>query len=173
MKKQWVSILFSVVLLMFAQCATGAESQTGEETETVVQDTMVVTASRILEKKENISTNVTVYDEKDLALLSLTDLSDLLLKEGFYVKEYPNSTISVGIRGLATDTHGNDLSSNVLILINGRRSGTGNIAKISMDNVERIEIIRGPGSVQYGASAMGGGDKPNYPKGTGRILWLC
>ncbi|MCK5545538.1 MAG: TonB-dependent receptor, partial [Desulfobulbaceae bacterium] len=38
----------------------------------------------------------------------------------------------------------------------GRRAGTGNLAKIMMDNVERIEIIRGPGSVQYGASAMGG-----------------
>ena len=72
------------------------------------------------------------------------------------IREYPNSLVSVQVRGFQTETHGNDLSSYVLILINGRRAGTGNIAKILTDNVERVEIIRGPASVQYGSSAMGG-----------------
>lgn len=156
MKKQLIGILVSVVLLAFTQCAAASENQANDETETVVQDTMVVTSSRILEKKEDVSTNVTVYNQEDLELLSADDLSDVLIKEGFLIREYPNSTISIYSRGFSTETHGNDLASSVLILIDGRRAGTGNLAKISMDNVERVEIIRGPGSVQYGASAMGG-----------------
>jgi len=43
-----------------------------------------------------------------------------------------------------------------LILLDGRRAGTGNAAKILTKNIERIEVIRGPGAVQYGSSGMGG-----------------
>ncbi len=124
--------------------------------EITIMDEVVVTAGRIEELKEDITTNISIYTQEDIQQSSVQDLSDLLAKEGFMIREYPNSTIAVEIRGFRTETHGNDLASHVLILINGRRAGTGNLAKIMMDNVERIEIIRGPGSVQYGASAMGG-----------------
>ncbi len=160
MSKKRRSVVIAALLtgwLFFAGTAvSGGESgkTDGEKPQTL--ESMVVTAGRVMEKKEDVTTNISVYTSEDLAKLSTNDLSDLLIKEGFMIREYPNSTISVGIRGFMTETHGNDLASHVLILINGRRAGTGNLAKISMDNVERIEIIRGPGSVQYGASAMGG-----------------
>ncbi|WDP91030.1 MAG: TonB-dependent receptor [Desulfobacter sp.] len=153
--KKWLSFLMLSALLTLPAGVMAGESASSP-TESLKFDDMVVTSGRIKEKREDVTTNISVYTSEDIQALAVQDLSDLMLKEGFYIKEYPNSTISVGIRGLSTDTHGNDLSSNVLILINGRRSGTGNLAKITMDNVERIEIIRGPGSVQYGASAMGG-----------------
>ena len=62
----------------------------------------------------------------------------------------------MGIRGFRTDTQGNDLTSRVLVLLDGRRAGTGNVAKIMTQNVQRVEIIRGPASVQYGSAAVGG-----------------
>ena len=48
------------------------------------------------------------------------------------------------------------LSSRVLILVNGTNAGTINLAKIPTDDIERIEIVKGPSSVLYGPSAMGG-----------------
>ncbi len=36
------------------------------------------------------------------------------------------------------------------------RAGTGRVSVLPVDNVERIEVVRGPGSVIYGGSAMGG-----------------
>ncbi len=155
MLKHGIVKLFAVLLLMWSLPAWSEEIERSE-TETSVLDTMVVTAGRVKEKKEDVTTNITIVTEEEIQQSFAQDLGDLLAKKGFMIKEYPNSTISVKIRGFATDTHGNDLASSVLILINGRRAGTGNIAQIMMSNVERIEIIRGPGSVQYGASAIGG-----------------
>ena len=146
-----------MAVLSMAVCASaGGQGNGKEDSQSRILESMVVTAGRISEKKSDVTTNITVYTREDLEKLSVQDLSDLMVKEGFMVREYPNAIISVGIRGFRTETHGNDLASHVLILINGRRAGTGNLAKISMENVARIEIIRGPGSVQYGASAMGG-----------------
>ncbi len=134
----------------FAQADDNAEPAVSKS------DTMVVTAGRLEEKKEDVTANVTIVTGIDIRESGAQDLGELLAKEGFMIREYPNSLVSVGVRGFRTETHGNDLSSHVLILINGRRAGTGNLAKILVDNVERVEIVRGPGSVQYGASAMGG-----------------
>ncbi len=119
-------------------------------------DQVVVTASRIEELKADQTMNITVLSEEQIKESSAKDLRDLLSTQGFKVREYPNSLSAVQIRGFATDTHGQVVSSYVTILINGRRINTSNLATILMDNVERVEIIRGPGSVQYGSSAIGG-----------------
>ncbi|SDU32341.1 TonB-dependent receptor plug domain-containing protein [Desulfobacula phenolica] len=147
--------LFAVLLFMWSLPAWSEEIEQSEK-KTSILDTMVVTAGRVEEKKEDVTTNITIVTEEEIQQSFAQDLGDLLSKKGFMIREYPNSLVSVEIRGFRTETHGNDLASHVLILINGRRAGTGNLAKIMLGNVERIEIIRGPGSVQYGASAMGG-----------------
>jgi len=117
---------------------------------------IVVTAGRIEEQQADLTTNVTVISEERIKASSAQDLGEILASEGFYVREYPNSLTAVKIRGFSTDTYGSVDSSYVTVLVNGRPSSTSNVATIMMDNVERVEIIRGPGSVQYGSSAIGG-----------------
>ena len=118
---------------------------------------VVVTAGRVKEKKKEITSNVTIIDEEEIKMSSATDLGDLLAEKGVgHIQKYPGTSTSIGIRGFRTDATGVDLAGKVLVLIDGRRSGTGNVAKITTKNIERIEIIRGPGSVQYGSAAMGG-----------------
>ncbi len=120
-------------------------------------DEVVVTASRGAEAKKGVSANITLIDHEELLQSSSRTLGDLFAEKGIgHVQKYPGSLTSVSIRGFRTDTHGNDLQGHVLILLDGRRAGTGNLAKILTKNVERIEIIRGPGSVQYGSAGMGG-----------------
>ncbi len=120
-------------------------------------DEMVVTASRIKEKKIETTSNITIIDEKDIKASAAENLGDLLAEKGIgHIQEYPGVLTTIGIRGFRTETHGNDLMGHVLILLNGHRAGTGNVAKIMTKNIERIEIVRGPASVQYGSAAMGG-----------------
>ncbi|WP_300669923.1 TonB-dependent receptor [Desulfoluna sp.] len=120
-------------------------------------DEYVVSASRAKESVTEVAAAVTVIDAEAISNSSATDLGELLVeKGGVLVREYPGSLTSIGIRGVRTETHGNDLMGQVLILLDGRRVATGNAAKILTQNIERVEIIKGPGAVQYGSAAMGG-----------------
>jgi vitamin B12 transporter len=125
--------------------------------EVSVMDEVVVTAGRIEQPKKDVTANITIVSREDIEQAAARDVGDLIAQLGLgHIQKYPSSLTSIGIRGFRTDTHGNDLQGHVLVLLDGRRAGTGNVAKILTRNIERIEIIRGPGAVQYGSSGIGG-----------------
>lgn len=149
--------LFVILSLLILQGAVLAKEKPNPKTPVTKIDEMVVTASRIKENKIETTSNITIVDEKDIKASSATNLGELFAEKGIgHVQEYPGVLTTIGIRGFRTETHGNDLMGHVLVLLNGRRAGTGNVAKILTKNIERIEIVRGPASVQYGSAAMGG-----------------
>ena len=130
-----------------------------ETSETVrhTRKEIVVTASRLEELKKDVTTNVTIISRKQIEDSPAQNLGELLAEQSIgHIQRYPGALTTVGIRGFRSDSHGNDLRGKILILIDGRRAGTGNLAKLMTENVERIEIIRGPGAVQYGSAAIGG-----------------
>jgi vitamin B12 transporter len=120
-------------------------------------DDVVVTASRIAESKKEVSASITVITSEEIRQSPSSTVADLLAEKNIgHIQKYPGNLTSIGIRGFRTDTHGNDLQGHVLILLDGRRAGSGNVSKFLTKNVERIEVIRGPGAVQYGSAGMGG-----------------
>ena len=122
-----------------------------------VEDTVVITANRINESYHTVSQAMTVIDSETLAKNQYEDLSGLLQAYGFSIDSYgpSQSSSQVSIRGMASN-YSNPLDSNVLVLVNGAPIATTNLAEIPMDGIERVEILRGPGAVQYGSSAVGG-----------------
>ncbi|MCK5164492.1 MAG: TonB-dependent receptor [Desulfobacula sp.] len=146
-----------IAVFLFATGICDANETQLKNPSAATMETIVVTAGRVKEQKKDIVTNVTVIDELEIKLSSAGNVGDLLAQKGIgAVRKYPGNLTTIGIRGFRTDSHGNDLKGHVLILLNGRRAGTGNVAKIMTKNVQQIEIIRGPASVQYGSAAMGG-----------------
>lgn len=128
-------------------------------TETARLEPVVVTAGRIEEPAKNVTASMTVIPREEIEKNQYEDMGGLLRNHGIQVNSYSgNSSLSqIAIRGVRTSlmgTHG--LDGAILLLVDGRRTGTDNIAMIPLVNVERIEIIRGPGAVQYGSSAIGG-----------------
>src|SRR5204863_302691 len=69
---------------------------------------------------------------------------------------YPGALDSIRLRGFSTDAQGSSENSRVGILVDGRPAGGTNPAKLPLEGLERIEVIRGAGSALYGSSAMGG-----------------
>lgn len=140
-----------LAFLLFA--ITTAQAHAGER----VTETVIVTASRIAESGRAVPQSMTVIDSDVLAKNQYESLANLLQNYGFQIMSYgPSQTSSqITIRGMDSN-YSNPFDSNVLVLVNGVPIATTNLSMIPMDGIERIEILRGPGAVQYGSSAMGG-----------------
>lgn len=169
MKKNY-TILFCLPAAALYLFPTQTSAATSPAT---LMDEVVVTASRSEESIKDVSANISIISTEEIKQSSSRTLGDLLSEKGIaHVQKYPGNLTSIGIRGFRSDTHGNDLQSHVLILLDGRRSGTGNAAKIITKNIERIEIIRGPGAVQYGSAGMGGVVNVITKKGKNNSLFV-
>lgn len=154
MKKKMQAGLALLVLVM---PVTVVAEDVVTPVEPALLEEIVVTASRMTESKNEVSANLMVIDEDAIRQSTSRNVADLIAEKGLgHVQKYPGNNTAIGIRGFRTDSHGNDLQGHVLILLDGRRAGTGNVAKILTKNVARVEIIRGPGAVQYGSAGMGG-----------------
>lgn len=151
------SLALASALSLFGTSQLLADSSAAQDAPTYIAGEFVVTASRVAELKANVANSVTVITKEEIEASPAQDLGELLAEKGIgHVQKYSGLSTTVAIRGFSSDTHGNDLRGQILVLIDGRRAGTGNLAKLLTDNVERIEVIKGPGSVQFGSAAIGG-----------------
>jgi iron complex outermembrane receptor protein len=119
----------------------------------------VVTATRDVEEIRKIAANATVITRQGIEQSNARDVVDLLRNEvDVEVRDYYGNgkSASVDIRGF-----GETGPLNTLVLVDGRRVNEIDLSgvdwtQIPLDQVERIEIIRGSGSVLYGDNATGG-----------------
>ncbi|NTU41875.1 MAG: TonB-dependent receptor [Nitrospirales bacterium] len=142
----------------FAYCLISSFSSPAvAEDSSAYLDEVVVTATKIEESRKDVPASVQVITQEDIKNSTALNAGDLIAEAGLgHVHKYTGALTSrIGLRGLTTDLL-NDLNSRVLILVNSHRAGTVNLAKIPAEDIERIEIVKGPGSVLYGSSAMGG-----------------
>ena len=117
---------------------------------------IVITASKIPEAIEQVPARISVIDKQTLQQSPIADLSQILQREAAL-----NVVQSGGI-GQTTSVFTRGTSSNqTLLLKDGVRLNTGsqhvaNIPFIDLTNISRIEVLKGPASVQYGSDAIGG-----------------
>jgi len=160
MSGNWLKVsAIGLCLALFPPAIVAAQEESLSRSTTATLDTVVVTASRAEEKLREVTTNVTVITEKQIQNSTANNLADLLKQQGFLVSGiYSNADARVQIRGISDDAGnpGSSTENRVQVLINGRKTGITNIAPVGLNNIERVEIIRGPAAVQYGSSAIGG-----------------
>jgi len=117
---------------------------------------IVVTPSRIEETSEESGRKVDIISSRDLKYLNPKNLSEALEDiSSINISDYGSLGAKkiISIRG--------STEKQVLVLVDGRpinnpRSGDVVLDTIPLDNIERIEVLRGPASSLYGTSAMGG-----------------
>ena len=120
---------------------------------------VVVTATRIEQRIERVPANVTVIDEEDIRNSNARTVVDLLRsEEGIVVRDLLGNgkTSQVDLRGF-----GETGPYNTLVLVDGRRVNEIDLSgvdwtQIPLGQIERVEIVRGTGSVLYGDNAAGG-----------------
>lgn len=123
-------------------------------------DAVVVTATRFSEPDSGVAANVSVITRQDIRNTPAQNLPDVLsTRAGVYVSQIGGAMgrdAIVDLRGF-----GETATGNTLILVDGLRvnpldSGRIIWSSIPLESVERIEIMRGSGTVLYGDGATGG-----------------
>lgn len=136
--------------LAFAGLAIPTTTRAQTKTETVV-----VTATRVPEPTGATLRDLTVIYADSLRESGVVDIMDALrLVPGVELSLIgPGATPSIFIRGAN--------SNQTLILVDGQRigssfSGLTALQHLNIDQIERIEVLRGPAASLYGADAVGG-----------------
>ena len=117
---------------------------------------ITITATRTNQKVDNALSSVTVITRHDIERLQANSIRDLIAGlPGINIDNNggPGKTTSIFMRGTESD--------HILVMIDGVKVGsatTGTTAfqDIPVDQIERIEIVRGPRSSLYGSEAIGG-----------------
>jgi len=134
------------------------DDSSAAEEERVFKDQIVVTAARQEQASGDAPAPITVFDREAIEKIQPEKMADLFKTiPGVEIEgEGPFRGIPV-IRGLS--------SNRVLILVDGQRLNNAREstnfagiqpALVNLAEVERIEVLRGPASVQYGSDAIGG-----------------
>ncbi len=120
---------------------------------------IVVTASRYGQDPLDSPSTISVLTAEDIRLSGATTIPELLRRvAGLDVMTLSGGHDDISIRGF-----NRELNNKVLVLMDGRSTYWDFVGAtlwsalpLSLEEIERIEIIRGPGSAVYGANAVTG-----------------
>ena len=135
--------------------ALGAQQPTPDSARLQRLPKVVTTASRYAAPIDSLPRRVEVISRAELDATPSLDLVDVLKKRaGIDVVQYAGLLGGIGIRGFRPQV--GSIQQRAMILLDGRPSGVTNVAMLDLQDVERIEVLKGPASALYGSSAMGG-----------------
>lgn len=145
--------LLSRAIVAALSCVSASALAEGQPT---TLDQIIVTATRTAQTEDATLAPVTVITRAEIELLQPSSLQDLLNDTpGMAISNQggPGKVSAMFLRGTS--------ASQVLVLVDGIRvgnatSGTTPIQDIPVDQIQRIEIVRGPFSSLYGSEAIGG-----------------
>ncbi|MCK4752025.1 MAG: TonB-dependent receptor [Planctomycetes bacterium] len=127
--------------------------------EELMEVSVVVSASRQAQKHSDLSVPVSVITADDIHYSGQTTIPDILqFTPGIDILQYDRNTYATGVRGL----HGR-YSNRILSLLDGRVAdspiwGGPEFYRLPLflEDIERIEVVRGPGGAVWGANAFTG-----------------
>lgn len=151
-----VSALMGALVVAGSLPAQAGQLAAGDRAAIAMTDRVVVTASRLAETTDETLAPVSIITRAEIERRQIRSIPEALRRvPGLTLVNNGGigKTTSVFLRGTESD--------HVLVLINGVKVGsatlgTFNFESLSIDDVERIEVVRGPRSHLYGSEALGG-----------------
>jgi len=150
--------------------STNAFADTFERDQALKLPDMLISANRQVEARNDSSAANTVFTREDIDRLQPSDVPDLLRRvPGVQVAQAGGRGSLPGIYIRGTQ------SAQSLVLVDGQRigsstSGDSNLQHLNIEQIERVEVLRGSRSVIYGSDAIGGVIQIFTRRGTGQGL---
>jgi iron complex outermembrane receptor protein len=151
----------AVFLLITPSVGFTVEAQKDNSQEkAILMEEVVVTATRDKEEVRQVPANVSVITAQQIEKSGATSIVEVLNKlESIQFRDYSgNSSQSIiDLRGFG----GDNPFGKTLIMLDGRRMNRTDMSSINwlqipLNNIERIEVVRGANAVLYGDAAIGG-----------------
>jgi len=136
--------------------AVNALADTFERDQALKLPDTLISANRQVEARNDSSAANTVFTREDIDRLQPSDVPDLLRRvPGVQVAQTGGRGSLPGIYIRGTQ------SAQSLVLVDGQRignstSGDSNLQHLNIEQIERVEVLRGSRSVIYGSDAIGG-----------------
>ena len=126
----------------------------------VTMGEVVVTATRDTQEIRKIPANVSVITAEEIeksGATTVVEALDKLESIQFRTSSGNSSQAYIDMRGIG----GDNPYGKTLVMLDGRRLNRTDMSSINwleipVDTIEKIEVVRGPGSVLYGDAAIGG-----------------
>lgn len=124
---------------------------------TQTENETVVSANRTAEKRKDVAQKIQVVRAAEIQFQQQTSMADVLANSGsIFVQKSQLGGGSPIIRGFETNK--------VLLVVDGIRMNNAiyrgghlqNVLTLDQANMDRVELVFGPGSVMYGSDAIGG-----------------
>ncbi|MFA6850639.1 MAG: TonB-dependent receptor plug domain-containing protein, partial [Selenomonadaceae bacterium] len=165
-KKKNVTVMVLAALTVTASATAAAQDaaqqtsgqkavqKTAEVLDSYTLDDVTVTATKVEEKVKDVPASVTVITAADIKKRHVSSVREILQNEtGIYMAPTAETKDGISLRGFG--------SKNILVLYNGQQVNTsfdGGIAwdTFPIEEIERIEIVRGASSSLYGGHAVAG-----------------
>jgi outer membrane receptor for ferrienterochelin and colicin len=153
--------LFAMPAVHAAETQAGVDPLFAMSLEDLLQ--VKLTSSTLTDETlQTVPASMTVYTRADIRVLGLHNLEELVnYVPGYqsYRSDMSSINHNISSRGRSVGSSG----SEILVLLDGQRlnndwsGGAGQVDNlVSLENVERVEFIRGPGSAIYGSNATTG-----------------
>ncbi|TPW32323.1 TonB-dependent receptor [Martelella alba] len=156
MRKTLFSGSFAVIAILASQSSFAQDAGTVSDDDVVLAPITVTTPLRRTSTIAQSTSTVTVITEQDIEKSAAPDLPSLLRK-------YPgvNITTNGGQGSTASVTLRSASADQTLVLVDGMRvasatTGTAYLSNIPLSSIQRVEIVEGAHSAQWGADAIGG-----------------
>src|SRR4249920_3567989 len=156
------SIQLTATFLISTLCMAGPKQAARDLSEISLEDLMNVEVTSVSKKEQKLSQTaaaIHVITQEDIRRSGLTSIPELLrMVPGLHVARIDSNKWAISARGFNSR-----FANKMLVLIDGRSVYTPlfsgvywDIQDVMLEDVERIEVIRGPGATLWGANAVNG-----------------
>jgi len=124
----------------------------------------ISSVSKTSEALSDAPAAIFVITRDDIVRSGATTLPEILrLAPNLYVAQMTASRFTITARGLSGNQHAQNFTNKLLVMIDGRSVYTPlysglywDMQDVSPDDIERIEVVSGPGATMWGANAVNG-----------------
>jgi vitamin B12 transporter len=156
--KIFVLVLFSIFLLTQKYFAQNSVVQKTDTSGYYKLNEVVITATKTPTNLLQVANSISVIDSVQIANSNSNNVFDVLKNETgiSFTRQGGNGTLSnLYIRG-ANASHTLVLIDGVEVNLTNDPSGVYDFSALPIDNISRIEVLRGPQSTLYGSDALAG-----------------